>query len=135
MAKQEATETVSENGSARTFKSVNGKVLGNDLPQGNISFVNASKLFKEGKTNVVMAEGVLEKVGKSEGKFGAKTQYAIRAENGDLIMVDGFGGLDKQMAKVSIGTYVQITYLGKKEMESGNFKGTLAHSAVVGVAE
>ncbi len=136
MAENNETQTTAQ---ARTFKSVNGKSLGGEQTQGNISFVNASRLFKEGKENVIMAEGVLEKVGTSEGKFGEKTQYSIRAENGDLIMVDGFGGLDKQMAKVNIGQYVQITYLGKRSFDTKDAKGkkvtAQAHACVVGVAE
>jgi hypothetical protein len=129
-----ATTTAAAN-SARTFKSVNGKTLGNDMPQGNITFVNASRLYKEGKTDVIMAEGVLEKVGVSDGKFGQRKQYAIRAENGDLIMVDGFGHLDNQMKKVQPGSYIQITFLGKEKVESGPRAGTEAYKAIVGVAE
>lgn len=119
---------------ARTFKSVNGKALG-EAAQGNISFASASKLYKEGKVDVIMAEGVLEATKMVEGNYGVKPQYSIRSENGDLILVDGFGSLDSQMKKVNPGTYVQITYLGKDEVKTGPRKGTLAHRALVGIAE
>lgn len=130
-----ADETQNTETTQRKFKSVNGKELSGSERQGNISFVSAGKLAKEGIANQVVAEGVLEKTADVETKFGTKKQYSIRAENGDLIMLDGAGGLDKQMAKVKPGTYIQVTYLGKKKIETGAYKGSLSHSFVVGIAE
>lgn len=137
MAKKQAAEAVSETNSAavaanRTFLSVNGKSL--DKTEGDIKFVSASRLNKEGITNQVVAEGIYEGSKVVEGgQFGPKTEYKITLD-GTTTIIGEAGNLKSQMSKVSTGSYVQITYIGKAPMQSGPRKGKLSHRFLVGVA-
>lgn len=56
-----------------------------------------------------------------------KTAYSIELGNGKTQVVTGAGNLGRQMAEVTPGTYVQITYNGKQEMKSGQWKGKESH--------
>ena len=114
---------------ARTFKSVNGKVLDGE-GSGNITYLNASKLAKEGTTGVV-AQGVYVETNKN--KFD-KPEYSIATDDGKLIVINGAGSLDAQMKKVALGSYVRIEYLGLAEMEKGKYKGKPVHRFLVGIA-
>lgn len=118
---------------ARKFVSVNGKDLdGGADTAGELTFVRASKLAAEGITGVV-AEGIYE--GGVPSRFDeTKMDFKIRKDNGDLTIVNNCGSLASQMAKVEAGSYVQITYLGQRAIETGKMKGKLAHSFIVGVA-
>jgi hypothetical protein len=116
----------------RTFKSVNGKELA-DMSQERpaIKFIRASELAKNGTTGIV-AEGVLESV--TQDQYD-KPSYNLVADDGSRIVVNSAGSLDAQMAKVAIGSFLQITYLGQEPMESGKYAGKLSHKFIVGVAE
>lgn len=72
--------------------------------------------------------GVLE--GSEEDNYG-KTAYSIKLGNGKTQVVTGAGNLGRQLASVAKGTYVQITYNGKQEMKSGQWKGKESHNFTV----
>lgn len=108
------------------FESVSG------LSQGEVRYIRASTLEKEGTTGVV-AEGLYEGTKEVEGKFGPQTIIEIRAANGDLLRVNSAGNLGYRMEQaiskgLKVGMPIQITYLGKSKMSSGAYKGTMAHS-------
>ena len=132
--KASAAEAAQESSSApsRQFLSVNGKSLSNE---GNdINFVSASRLNKAGITNEVVAEGIYTESQVVDGKFGPKTEYKI-LNDGKLTIIGEAGNLKSQMSKVATGSYVQITYVGKEAMKTGDRAGTLAHKFLVGVAQ
>lgn len=116
----------------RKFVSVNGKDLTPDAPQGELKFVRPGKLT-DADADTVVAEGIYE--GSLPNKYDAeKLDYKVRSEDGTLTILNSCASLAKQMAKVETGSYVQITYLGKKTIEQGKFKGKESHSFVVGIA-
>ena len=119
---------------ARTFKSVNGKDLTAKLEgQGNLRFIRPKELADAGTTGVV-AEGIYE--GSQPNSFDTtKSDYKIRLDNGDLVIINSSGSLAAQMAKVAVGAFVQVTYLGMKVLTQGKMKGKNSHSFVVGIAE
>lgn len=119
---------------ARKFTSVNGKDLSNTGTenQGELKFVRPSKLT-EADRNTVVAEGIFE--GTVPNKFDdKKLDYKVRAQNGDLIILNSAGALASQMAKIETGSYIQVTYGGKNLIKSGKMSGKEAHSFIVGVA-
>jgi hypothetical protein len=116
---------------ARTFKTVNGKSTGG-AQDGTLTFVRPSKLAEDGVKGVV-AEGIYE--GTLPSKFDNKTDFKIRKENGDLIIVNGTSSLQKQMAKVATGAYVRINYKGLQKLTMGKAAGKMSHSFIVEVAD
>jgi hypothetical protein len=118
----------------RTFKSVNGKSLENDDSKaGGITFIRPKELADAGTTGVV-AEGIFE--GTLPNSFDdAKSDYKVRTESGNLIVLNSTGSLASQMAKVAVGSYVQIQYLGMKPITAGKMKGKMSHSYIVGIAD
>jgi hypothetical protein len=124
-------ENVNANATAeRKFTSVNGKPLGET--QGDLKFISAGKLFKEGITGVV-AQGLYEGAKEIDTKYGKKQQYSVRQDDGSLVLLDGAGNLGSQMDKVQLGAYVQISYMGKDTITSGQWKGNQSHKYIVGV--
>jgi hypothetical protein len=117
----------------RKMVSVNGKEISNGPKQeGNLKFVRPSKLT-DADANTVVAAGIFE--GTIENNFDKeKMDFKVRSENGDLTILNTCASLDKQLGKVTAGSYVEITYLGKKIMQSGKYKGKGSHSFVVAVA-
>jgi len=118
----------------RTFKTVNGKTLG-DAPasKGGITFVRPKELAENGTTGVV-AEGIFE--GTVPNNFDeTKSDFKVRKDNGDLIILNSAGSLASQLAKVAPGSYVRITYAGMKPMLKGKMKGKSAHSFIVEIAD
>lgn len=118
----------------RTFKSVNGKSLENDDSKaGGITFIRPKELADAGTTGVV-AEGIYE--GTLPNNFDEnKSDYKVRQDDGTLVILNSCGSLATQLAKVSEGSYVQITYLGMKPLTQGKMKGKSAHSFIVGIAD
>jgi len=113
------------------FESVSG------LQLGQILFVDAGRLAKEGTTGVV-AEGTYEGSQMRDTKFGSKPVYKIRKANGDLYHITAAGNLKFRMEQATnkglvIGTPIQVSYLGQTPMSSGPFKGTKAHSFDVAI--
>lgn len=118
--------------SGRTFKTVNGKTVGAGK-EGNVSFVRFNKLEADGTTGVV-AEGIYE--GTVPNNFDeGKVDYKVRAENGDLTILNTVGSLKTQMEKIEPGAYVRISYLGKAAMKGGKFAGKLSHRVIVEIAD
>lgn len=118
--------------SGRKMVSVNGKDLGGTKPEGNLKFVRPSKLT-EADVDTIVAAGIYE--GTTENNFNKeKMDYKVRAENGDLTILNTCASLAKQLGKINTGSYVEITYLGKEAMQSGKFKGKQAHKFIVGVS-
>lgn len=68
--------------------------------------------------------GVLK--GSEVDNYG-KTAFSIERADGKTQVISSAGNLGRQMAEVTAGTYVQITYQGKKEMKSGPYAGTPSH--------
>lgn len=120
---------------SRTFKTVNGKVLGEREPgaKGSITFVRPKELAAAGTTGVV-AEGIYE--GTLPNNFDeTKSDFKVRRDNGDLIILNGAGSLTAQLAKVAPGSYVRITYAGMQAMTKGKMKGKSAHKFIVEIAD
>lgn len=116
--------------SERTFKSVNGKSL--DGNAEGIKYIRAKALADAGTTGVV-AQGVYK--GTVANKFDeGKPDFKILADDGTTLVLNSTGGLAKQMAKVEIGSYVQVQYLGMAPIGEGKMKGKLSHKFIVGVA-
>ena len=72
--------------------------------------------------------GVL--AGSVKNKFG-KNDYSIERADGKTQVIAGAGNLDRQLAAVTPGTYVVITYNGMKEIQSGQWKGKDSHNFLV----
>jgi hypothetical protein len=126
------SESTGTTGTGRRMVSVNGKELGANLPQGELKFVRPSKLG-EADINTIVAAGIFE--GTTENNFDAsKNDFKVRDAEGNLTILNTCASLDKQLAKVATGSYVEITYLGKKKISEGKYKGKESHSFVVGVA-
>lgn len=116
---------------ARKMVSVNGKDLGPKENQGALNFIRPSKLT-EADNNKVVAAGIYE--GPTPNNFDdTKSDYKVRAENGDLTILNSCASLAKQFERVTTGSYVEVTYLGKKAIKDGKYKGKEAHSFVLGI--
>lgn len=61
------------------------------------------------------------------GKYKKSLTHKIRTEDG-LVGLSGAGGLNKDLSKVAIGTRVRIEYLGKEEIQKGEWAGSEAHT-------
>jgi hypothetical protein len=118
----------------RTYKSVNGKSLElDDSKAGGINFVRPKQLAEANIIGVV-AEGIYE--GTVPNSFDeTKPDFKVRADDGQLTIVNSCGSLASQLSKVTEGTYIQLTYLGMKPITTGKMKGKLSHSFVVGIAD
>ena len=107
-----------DNMSTRNFKPV---VSG----ENNVQFLKPAELADAN------LEGIF--IESYEGKFGLN--HKIETEAGETIIVNGFGMLNKKMEKVAKGSFIKLDYLGKKEIETGDMKGKLAHQVEVLIAE
>src|ERR1035438_8552253 len=58
-------------------------------------------------------------------KYNTK-QHNMQTENGS-VCVNGSGKLDHLLGAIRPGDYIEIVYLGKKVIETGQRKGTSAH--------
>lgn len=116
---------------ARKMVSVNGKDLG-PKEQGALKFVRPSKLT-EADVNTIVAAGIYE--GGVPNNFDdTKQDFKVRAENGDLTILNNCASIAKQLEKVETGSYIEVTYLGKKAMTTGKYKGKEAHSFIVALS-
>lgn len=115
----------------RQMVSVNGKPMGLPSENGTLNFVRPSKLGTEA-VNTIVAAGIYE--GTVPNNFDEeKPDYKVRAANGDLTIINTCASLAKQFEKVRPGSYVELTYLGKKKIEDGKYKGKESHSFVVAI--
>jgi hypothetical protein len=95
------------------FVSVNEK--------SNVRYVKAAELAD------IDVTGTYE--GAEEGKFGLN--HKIKTQDGQLLVVNGFGALNSQLSKVSEGDLIKIVYQGKTTIKDGPMKGKQAHSVDV----
>lgn len=79
----------------------------------------------------VIAEGIY--LGEQKGKFG--NQFLVRNNNGDTIVLGGWGHLRSLLAKITEGAMVRITYTGQETLSRGNFAGKACHQFKLEVAE
>lgn len=127
---QENNGTDTGTTTGRKMVSVNGKDLG-PKQEGTLKFVRPSKLT-DADVNTVIAAGIYE--GTAPNNFDdTKSDFKVRSENGDLTIINNFASIASQLAKVSTGSYIEVTYLGKRAMTSGKYKGKEAHSVVVAI--
>jgi hypothetical protein len=108
-------------------------VLDTDGKGGNIKYIRPSLLAAEGITGVV-AEGIYE--GTVPNNFDKnKNDYRILAADGSLTILNSTGSLANQLARVSTGSFVRVTYNGMEKIKKGNMAGKKAHAFLVEVAE
>jgi hypothetical protein len=122
------TTTVTAATPTRNMETVNGKKTGTEN-QGALVIVKPAELAKAGTTGTV-ASGIYEGILPSE-LYPESPSFKIRADNGDLILVNSCGSLKSQMNRVNVGTYVELVYKGQDTIKSGPRKGKQAHSFIV----
>jgi hypothetical protein len=81
------------------------------IDAGNIEFIRPSKLEKPG----VLIDN-------------NKLDYKFSGDKGKTIILNGAGNLGYQMERINAGDFVQISYEGKKKIESGKMEGRMAHN-------
>jgi len=64
-----------------------------------------------------------------EGQFGANHKFLKK--DGGVTVVNGCGSLNMSMENVEPGTWVAITFVGKKELKKGKFAGKLFNDVQV----
>lgn len=109
---------------AREFKPVKS--------ESNIEFVSAKKLADDGFTGVVV-QGTFE-AALPNNFDDTKYDYKIKTDDGKDVIINSVGSLAYQMKEVPTGSYVRISYNGKKAIKSGNMKGKMAHDFLVEIA-
>lgn len=60
-------------------------------------------------------------------KYGNNKHSIVPEGGGDEVVLNGCGTLDRLMAKVPVGAYVEVTYKGVGKSPSGKFKGKDRH--------
>lgn len=68
-------------------------------------------------------EGVYESKDEFEGNFGHTTKYVINS-NGEKFGVYGSASLNRQFAKIPVGSYVWIEYTGETTSQAGRIVKT-----------
>jgi hypothetical protein len=102
-------------------------------PSGGIKFIRPSKLV-DSDINTTLAEGTF--VGTLKNNYDdTKLDYKIEAADGSATVINGAGNLARQMSGVSVGTLIQVNYLGKQEIRKGKMKGKMSHNFEVLVAD
>jgi hypothetical protein len=92
----------------------------------NLEFIRPSKLAAEEVTGVILEGTYLESTPNHYDE--TKNDFKFEKEDGSVVIINGAGNLGYRMRSVSPGDFCQITYQGKKEIESGKMKGKSAHS-------
>ena len=93
------------------------------IDAGNIEFIRPSKLEKPG---VIVEATYVESL--PNAFDNNKLDYKFSGEKGNTIILNGAGNLGFQMEKINSGDFVQISYEGKKKIESGKMEGRMAHN-------
>lgn len=114
--------------------------------EGSLVFVKPADLARAGFSGVVAEGEFLEALPNrfDENKHDFKikvdvplslngvdnqgNKYSQEVVEGDTLIVNGAGNLNYLMTSISPGNLCQISYFGKKEIEKGKMKGTLAHT-------
>lgn len=110
---------------SKEFKSVNEA-------KSSLEFIRPSELAKNEITGVIL-EGTYE--GAIESKFDEeKMDFKFMTDEGKTVIVNHSGSLAYQINKIKVGDYVQLSYLGKKEITKGKLKGKSAHQFELAVA-
>lgn len=113
---------------ALSFKSLDGRESG-------ITYVKAGDLA----ANQVAGQGIF--LGMVENPRTKKKDVKLSEtddagnETGRTIIINGAGNLEYRMKKAVVGSLIRVVYEGKTPLQSGPFKGTLAHNFDVQGAE
>jgi len=85
--------------------------------EGNgVTFINPSKLLAEGRIGEIVLQG--QYIGKApENQFG-KEDFRFKTDAGDEVIVNSCGSLEFQLDKIGVGEFCQLTYKGKKKVET-----------------
>ena len=90
---------------------------------GNIQFIRPSQLEKPG---VIVEATFVESL--PNAFDDRKLDYKFSGDKGKTIILNGAGNLGYQMERINAGDFVQISYEGRKKIESGKMEGKLAHN-------
>ena len=93
------------------------------IDAGNIEFIRPSKLEKPG---VLIEATFVESL--PNAFDNNKLDYKFSGDKGKTIILNGAGNLGYQMERINAGDFVQISYEGKKKIESGKMEGRMAHN-------
>lgn len=127
---QDNNETVTAEAPKRNMVSTNGKALNTERKEGNLDFIKLSKL-SDNDVNTIIAAGIYEGTQTYAFEDGySRTDFIVRGEDGNAKSISPCATLVKQLGKVKPGSYVELTYTGKKAIKGGK----MAHGFVVGVS-
>lgn len=100
-----------------------------------VKFLKASDLGDQGFEGVFIESYTGGKFNTTNHKFKALASLSLESgisiSEGDMVIINGVGSLNNQLAEVIQGETVRIEYRGQSEMKNGKFKGTLAHNVEV----
>lgn len=98
-----------------------------------IKFVKAKDLAEQEFKGVVVEGEYVEAI---PNNFDTdKSDYKFLTDNGEHVIVNGTGSLNREMDRIKPGTYCQVNYEGVKALTKGKFKGKNCHIFNVLVAE
>ncbi len=103
---------------------MNDKTFTEVEASGEIQFIKSADL----KT----LEGTFLGIDNS-GEYGPN--YKFENADGDILVVNGSGALNKKMAKVPEGSQVRLENLGMEKITTGKFAGKSFHNIKVEVAD
>ena len=66
---------------------------------------------------------------------GCPNQDGKELQEGDVLVLNGCGILEKHLAGVDRGTYIEVVYKGQAEITSGEWEGEMATSLEVSIEE
>lgn len=92
---------------------------------GGIKFISPKSLADAGALGVVLEGIFLEALPNTFDS--SKNDFKFELEDGEIVVINHSGGLAYQMNRVELGSLVQISYDGKKLLESGPNKGKESH--------
>lgn len=113
------TDTAENTTTGRTFGVPTGRAT------GDVEFIRASKLKEDGFTGLLLEGQYLENIPNQLNKD--RLDYKFKKDDGSVVVINGAGNLGYKMEFVEVGDYVQIEYLGMKEIAGGSFKGKMSH--------
>lgn len=88
-------------------------------------------------------EGKYLESGTQETRYGEQYWHDIEVIKADFplknegvaLRLNGVGSLDSKMEKIAVGSKIKVIYMGKKDLEKGNYAGNSFHDVKVLVAE
>lgn len=72
-------------------------------------------------------EGTYERSFITKGKYGEKTTYVVKLNDGKLVGLPSAGKLEKQFAKLAEGSKVKVIYDGMDVIKGGQWAGSDSH--------